>query len=210
MSPCFNYRLTTPPHTADKPPDLILWNLIPFFKKSLSSRGGHPGAVVENRPRMPSSGQNRPRLPSLEGNLGRFAPVCPSEEGNLGQPPALGKKEGGNAPVCPPRICRHFRLVSCGLRLFCRISGKLDLSRVDLVFFAGILDLSRVDLDFFLDLYQIVVLIMRLTNLYDLKVQAHDHKAKTSRFQSRHHPMKGSHVHRMQRRFLLITGTGKV
>ena len=37
MSPCFNYRLTTPPHTADKPPDLILWNLIPFFKKSLSS-----------------------------------------------------------------------------------------------------------------------------------------------------------------------------
>ena len=37
MSPCFNYRLTTPPHTADKPPDLILWNLIPFFKKSLSA-----------------------------------------------------------------------------------------------------------------------------------------------------------------------------
>ena len=36
MSTCFNYRLTTPPHTADKPPDLILWNLIPFFKKSLS------------------------------------------------------------------------------------------------------------------------------------------------------------------------------
>ena len=36
MSPCFNYRLTTPPHSADKPPDLILWNLIPFFKKSLS------------------------------------------------------------------------------------------------------------------------------------------------------------------------------
>ena len=36
MSPCFNYRLTTPPHTANKPPDLILWNLIPFFKKSLS------------------------------------------------------------------------------------------------------------------------------------------------------------------------------
>ena len=36
MSPCFNYRLTTPPHTADKPPDLIWWNLIPFFKKSLS------------------------------------------------------------------------------------------------------------------------------------------------------------------------------
>ena len=24
MSPCFNYRLTTPPHTADKPPDLIV------------------------------------------------------------------------------------------------------------------------------------------------------------------------------------------
>ena len=36
MSPCFNYRLTMPLQTADKPPDLILWNLIPFFKKSLS------------------------------------------------------------------------------------------------------------------------------------------------------------------------------
>ena len=36
MSPCFNYRLTTPPHTSDKLPDLISWNLIPFFKKSLS------------------------------------------------------------------------------------------------------------------------------------------------------------------------------
>ena len=51
---------------------------------------------------------------------------------------------------------------------------------------------------------------MRLTILYDLKVQAHGHKAKTSQFQSRHHPIKGSHGHRMQRRFLLITGTGKV
>ena len=49
---------------------------------------------------------------------------------------------------------------------------------------------------------------MRLTNLYDLKVQAHGHKVETSRFQDRHHPMKGSHVHRMQRRFLLMTGTG--
>ena len=85
--------------------------------------------------------------------------------------------------------------MGCGLSLFCWI---------------GILDLFRVDLDFFLGLYQFVVLIMRLTNLYDLKVQAHGHKVETSRFQDRHHPMKGSHVHRMQRRFLLMTGTGKV
>ena len=37
MSPCFNYRLTTPPHTVDKPPDLILWNLIPLRRACLSS-----------------------------------------------------------------------------------------------------------------------------------------------------------------------------
>ena len=86
---------------------------------------------------------------------------------------------------------------------------------MDLDFFTVSLSLRLVqangivDLDFFLDLYQFVVLIMRLTNLYDLKVQAHGHKVETSRFQDRHHPMKGSHVHRMQRRFLLMTGTGK-
>ena len=43
MSPCFNYRLTTPPHTGDKPPDLKLWNLIPFFKKSSCTDAGCTG-----------------------------------------------------------------------------------------------------------------------------------------------------------------------
>ena len=45
MSPCFNYRLTTPLHTADKPPDLTLWNLIPFFKKSLLSSCTDAGCI---------------------------------------------------------------------------------------------------------------------------------------------------------------------
>ena len=85
-----------------------------------------------------------------------------------------------------------------------------------LIFFADILDLSRMDLDFFCSGLVSICRIDNeinksvLTNLYDLKVQARGHKAKTSRCQSRHHPMKGSHVHRMQRRFLLMTGTGKV
>ena len=30
MSPCFNYRLTTPPHTADKPPDPMEFDLVEF------------------------------------------------------------------------------------------------------------------------------------------------------------------------------------
>ena len=87
--------------------------------------------------------------------------------------------------------CRHFRLVSCGLRLFCWICRQTGCELVSI---------CRID-------NEINKSVFRFT---DLKVQAHDHKVETSRFQDRHHPMKGSHVHRTQRRFPLMTGTGKV
>ena len=118
----------------------------------------------------------------------------------MGRPPAWSK-EGGEGV---PNEC------------------LLDLMSADLDFFTVILDLSRVNLDFFCWIADktdfALVSICRIDDeinksvfhFTDLKVQAHGHKVETSRFQDRHHPMKGSHVHRTQRRFLLITGTGKI
>ena len=54
------------------------------------------------------------------------------------------EEEGGNSSFW---ICRHFRLVSCGLRLFCR---QIGLVSCGLRLFAGILDLFRVD---FMDIW---------------------------------------------------------
>ena len=89
-------------------------------------------------------------------------------------------------------FCSDFRLVQANgvvdLDFFCsdfrlvQANGVVDL---DFFWFAGFAGKQAVNLDFFkdnfLDLYQFVVLIMRLTNLYDLKVQAHGHKVETSR-----------------------------
>ena len=129
---------------------------------------------------------NFPHGAKKEGEVFRMI-----QEGNMAlfwqsQPPALEKKEGGSFFVLfrVDLVFSGLRVgkMGCGLRFFCRISGKLDLSRVDLVFFcrhfrlvscglrqffcglkADKIDLSRVDLD----LYQFVVLIMRLTNLFN-------------------------------------------
>ena len=173
-----------------------------------------------------------PILPSLEGNMGHFVPyyppwrviwdgrpILPSLEGNMGRTSRTRKEGGGEANLvsgraiwdafdqncskmadfflagkrgCGLRLFHSdFRLVSRGLRLFCWIAGKTDFALVSI---------CRID-------DEINKSVFRFT---DLKVQAHGHKVETSRFQDRHHPMKGSHVHRTQRRFLLITGTGKV
>ena len=89
-------------------------------------------------------------------------------------------------------FCSDFRLVQANgvvdLDFFCsdfrlvQANGVVDF---DFFWFAGFAGKQAVNLDFFkdnfLDLYQFVVLIMRLTNLYDLKVQAHGHKVETSR-----------------------------
>ena len=79
-------------------------------------------------------------------------------------------------------------------------SDILDLSFLSNQMGCGLVSICRID-------NEINKSVFHFT---DLKVQAHGHKVETSRFQDRHHPMKGSHVHRTQRRFLLITGTGKV
>ena len=100
-------------------------------------------------------------------------PILPSLEGNMGRPPALGKKEGGEANLVSGRAIwdafdqncskmadffRHFESLffliagkrGCGLRLFHSDFRLVQANGVvDLDFFTVILDLSRVDLDFF-------------------------------------------------------------
>ena len=172
-------------------------------------------------------GTFRPILPSLEGNMGRPSHIA-LPGGQYGTASRTRKEGGGEANLVSGRAIwdafdqncskmadffRHFeslffliagkrgcglrlfhsdfRLVSCGLRLFCWICRQTGCELVSICRFDNEINKS----------------VFRFT---DLKVQAHGHKVETSRFQDRYHPMKGSHVHRTQRRFLLMTGTGKV
>ena len=104
----------------------------------------------------------------LEGDLGQTSRT--RKEG--GGEAIFDSREGSIAPFCWIES-RSFRLVLCGLRFFCSDFRLVQANGVvDLDFFTVILDLSRVDLDFFagfvgkqvVNLYQFVVLIMRLTN----------------------------------------------
>ena len=105
--------------------------------------------------------QNGARLPSPEGNLALFLPHIakmgpdyPPWRAIWPQPPELEKKEGGkhfclqggqSGPICP--ILPHGAKKERGVNS----AGILDLSRVDLNFFAGFQANGTVDLVFFKD-----------------------------------------------------------
>ena len=81
----------------------------------------------------------------LEGDLGQTSRT--RKEG--GGEAIFDSREGSIAPFCWIES-RSFRLVLCGLRFFCSDFRLAQANGVvDLDFFTVILDLSRVDLDFF-------------------------------------------------------------
>ena len=93
----------------------------------------------------------------LEGNMGRFRPILPFWKGNMGRP-SRTRKEGGGKQFWSPEG-QYGTLLTIFVSKWRTLSqipawskeggegvsneGLLDLSRVDLVFFAVILDLFR-------------------------------------------------------------------
>ena len=138
-----------------------------------SSKGGQHGPIAKMGPCCPpwsQMGLYSPPWRAIWPHFGSMGPCSPPGGLYGPKPPAIGKKEGGKHFLTPRRVIwpQTSRTRKEGGGGGVPNEGLLDLMSVDLVFsglradISGKIDLSRVDLDFF----EVILDLFRQTGLW--------------------------------------------